>query len=160
MAKTMRSRVAWVLAAILAVAVVGGVGLLGVRLRPYWVAMYRGDGADLHGTSLPFAPLEGVSLNSANLIKADLFRANLHGSDLTGADLAGTDLSYANRTGALLTCADLRGADLRGADLRGADLGVGDLLVHRTNLRGIRYDQATRWPAGVDPDDWCPGWCH
>ena len=147
MAKTKVSRMAWVLAVILAGVLVGGIGLLGLRLRPYWLARYRGDRADLHGASLPFVPLEGVSLNNANLTKADLFRANLRGSDLSGANFAAADLSCADLTGALLTCADLRGADL------------GDLLARRADLRGIRYDRATRWPEGVNPDGWCLSRC-
>ena len=38
-----RNRVAWGMAAVLAVVVVGGVGLLGARLRPYWVAKFHGS---------------------------------------------------------------------------------------------------------------------
>src|SRR5436309_900582 len=43
------NRVAWCLAATLALVVLGGIGLLGVRLRPYWVAKYCGRGASLPG---------------------------------------------------------------------------------------------------------------
>jgi uncharacterized protein YjbI with pentapeptide repeats len=76
MAKT--NRVAWGLAAILAVVVVAGAGVLGVRLRSYWVAKYRGHGADLHGAFLAHAPLAG-----SDLPEATLHRANLHGADLS-----------------------------------------------------------------------------
>ena len=51
---------AWGLAAILAVLLLGGVGLLGVRLKPYWVAKYRGRNASLHAAILINAPLAGV----------------------------------------------------------------------------------------------------
>src|SRR5688572_20824541 len=67
------------------------------RLRPYWVARYRGAGADLRGVVL---------------VRAHLVSANLQGADLRGADLGGADLS-----GALLGGARLQGADLRGAKL-------------------------------------------
>src|SRR5205807_10100008 len=60
------SRIVWGLAAILAIFVSGGVAELGVRLRPYWVAKYRGMGADLRGASLPWAPLRGAELGTAD----------------------------------------------------------------------------------------------
>jgi hypothetical protein len=50
------NRAVWALVAALAVIVLGGVGLLGVRLRPYWIAMYRGHGPDLQQTVLIYAP--------------------------------------------------------------------------------------------------------
>ena len=74
------------MAAILAVAMVGGVGLLGVRLRPYWVAKYRGEEADLSGAFLRFAPLAGAQLWEADLSEADLHFANLRGAALGAAD--------------------------------------------------------------------------
>ena len=63
MAKTKTSRIAWGIAAILAMALLGGIGLLGVWLRCYWVARHRGQGADLEGTRL-----EGADLRGANLL--------------------------------------------------------------------------------------------
>ena len=39
----MKNRVAWELAAMLTMVVLGGMAALGVRLRPYWVAKRRGD---------------------------------------------------------------------------------------------------------------------
>src|SRR6266567_4394419 len=85
------NRMAWGIAAILAVVVLGGVGRLGVRLRPYWVAKYRGKGADLHGVFLILAPLRGADLEAANLQHADLA-----GADLTQARLDEANLRYAN----------------------------------------------------------------
>lgn len=155
MTKRTAQRTAWVLCALLAAVMLGAVGLLGMRLKPYWVAKYRGSGADLHRALLIRAPLAGANLTSADLRGADMKDACLVRADLSGANLSAADLSYANLAGAQLTCADLRGADLRGADLRGADMG--DLLVQHADLRGIRCDRATRWPAGFDPDGWCPG---
>lgn len=150
MAERKTNRTAQALAAGLAVVVLGAVALLGMRLRPYWVAKYRGSEADLHCALLIRAPLGEASLRSADLRGADLRGACLARAGLRGANLGAADLSYANLAGAQLTCADLRGADLRGADL-------GDLLIQRADLRGIRCDRATRWPAGFDPDGWCPG---
>lgn len=71
-----------------------GAGLVTVRLRPYWVAKYRGEGADLRGAVLPFAPLRDARLGGANLERAtlqgaDLQRADLFRANLTGARLRG-----------------------------------------------------------------------
>ena len=100
MHKPRTNRTIWILCSALAVVVLAGIGLLAVRLKPYWVAKYRGEGADLHGAVLPGAPLED----------ANLHHANLKGANLRGAHLAGADLGWAN----------LEGADLQGADLRDA----------------------------------------
>ena len=99
------NRVVWGLA----VALVVGVVALGVRFRPYWVARYRGEGADLHGTNL-----QGANLHGVNLRRAWLSDADLQGADLTSADVRG----------AALYDADLRNADLRGAILRGGGAGI------------------------------------
>src|SRR5262249_4843437 len=77
----------WLWAMILAGGMSVGIGLLFVRLRPYWVAKYRGAGADLRGAVLPRAPLRGADLCAANLRSADL-----HGADLRGANLSQTDV--------------------------------------------------------------------
>src|SRR2546421_3817162 len=74
------------LAASLAVVVLGGIGLLGARLRPYWVAKYRGRAANLHQAELFLAPLAG----------ADLWGTNLHEAQLSGANLTGAVLNYAD----------------------------------------------------------------
>jgi uncharacterized protein YjbI with pentapeptide repeats len=160
---TQTSRGAWGLAMLLALVVLVGSGLLFVRFRPYLVARYWGEGADLSEASLAFASLQGAQLWEANLsgadlrgadlrraaLPADLTGADLSGAHLTGAFLAGADLTEANLTGAdlqnaeptkatfrnaNLTRANLAGALLGGADLRGADLASADLS--RANLRG------------------------
>jgi uncharacterized protein YjbI with pentapeptide repeats len=114
--KGMNHRVAWAVAAVLAAVVVGGIGLLGVRLRPYWVARYRGINADMPGVQIPGASLDGVHLEGARLTGTNLRRANLRraipdGANLTNADLRGADMRNAILEGASLL-ADLRGADL------------------------------------------------
>src|SRR5438128_11154762 len=111
MAKKKTSRVAWVLSAVLAVVVMGGIGLLGLRLRPYWVAKYRGRGADLRGAVLPFAPLPDAFLESAILE-----RANLDGADLRGAYLGFANLKRANLAGANLSSSNLEDPKLHGAN--------------------------------------------
>jgi hypothetical protein len=54
------NRVAWALAAGLSAVLLGGTVMLGVRLRPYWQARYRGKGADLRRAVLIHAPLAGA----------------------------------------------------------------------------------------------------
>src|SRR5438477_83974 len=76
------NRMAWGLASILAALLLGGIWLFGVRLRPYWMAKYRGEEADLSGALLISAPLAGAALWGA-----DLTNAGLEGADLTGANL-------------------------------------------------------------------------
>ena len=103
-------------------------------VRPYWVAKYRGEGADLAGAMLYRAPLAGANLFYANLSGAKLRRADLRGASIIIADLRGADLRGANLTGAILWEADLTGAILQGA-----------------NLQGAYYVAETRWPEGFDP---------
>jgi hypothetical protein len=90
------NRVAWGLAVILAGVLLGATGLLFLRLRPYWIARYRGAGADLRQAFLPLAPLHAAILDHAHLQQANLQRA-----DLRGADLRGTDPSAALLRGAI-----------------------------------------------------------
>jgi uncharacterized protein YjbI with pentapeptide repeats len=132
---------------VLAAVLLGGIGVLGVRLRPYWVAKYRGNFADLHNALLAGAHLQGAHLCGADLRGANLsFRPTretfdgdvytiLYPANLSDADLQGADLRQA----------DLRGADLTGADLRGA-------ILNRATLTGARYNTHTRWPSGFDPE--------
>src|SRR2546430_1952320 len=87
-----KNRTVWALCAVLAGLLLAGAGLLLVRLRPYWVAKYRGQSAALRGAALPLAPLAG----------ADLSRADLTGANLSGANLAGARLFLAKLPGARL----------------------------------------------------------
>src|SRR5205823_15005332 len=50
----------WAIAALLAGGVLVGLTLLGVRLRPYLIARYRGMGADRRGAMLAHAALAGA----------------------------------------------------------------------------------------------------
>jgi uncharacterized protein YjbI with pentapeptide repeats len=157
------NRVAWWLILVLSVAVLGGCSLLGVRLKPYWVAKYRGEDALLEGAFLQFAPLRGANLTEACMPKAVLRGANLSGACLSGAYLADADLRGADLHGANLgehpivgahnlariTC--LAGADLREADLRGANL-TGVSLTD-AKLTGAVYDARTRWPWWADAQE-------
>lgn len=128
------NRVAWGLAGLLAVVVLGGIGLLGLWLRCYWVAMYRGQGANLRGAFLMFALLR---------------RAELGGADLRRADLCGADLRDAN-----IGSTNLMGVRLYGADLRGASFDYADLAAVESDARLLawcrpaRPGPAWRRPAG------------
>jgi hypothetical protein len=128
------NRIAWSVCALLAGVVLIGVGVLGLRLRPYYVAIVAGRGANLRRTSLRFAPLRRADLCSANLR-----RAGLPGASLRKANLKRTDLRYAN-----LADANLRGAILVGANLTGANLTG-------ARMKGARYDARTHWFPGFDP---------
>jgi uncharacterized protein YjbI with pentapeptide repeats len=162
---------AWICAT-LTVVILSSISLLAVRLRPYWVAKYRGTEADLHGASLRGAPLRDADLAGTNFRGADLRGADLRHANLScttsfresvevtrtgatvehwvraflegGADLRGANLQRADLQHARLWRADLRNADLRAANLGGVDLvGVW--------LKGALYDSCTQWPAGFDP---------
>jgi Pentapeptide repeats (8 copies) len=156
-------RTSWAVCVLLAGVVLSGVGTLAVRLRPYWVARYGGEGADLRGVSLRGAPLSradlfGADLTGANLQRADLRRANLSQAGLKrtnirGASLRGANLSDADLTGANLQGADLQWADLSGALLKGADLRYAELAhavldgtdLRDTTLQGTNLSQVWCW---------------
>jgi hypothetical protein len=105
--------------------------------------------ANLSGALMASANLSDAVLERANLEMADLREATLPQARLPCADAALADLSGANLEGANLRDADLTGADLRGADLRGADLT--GCRLGRTHIDGVRWNDATRWPAGFAP---------
>jgi len=173
----MRNRVAWGSAAVLAVVLVGGVGALFVRFRPYLIARFWGRGAYLNDAWLPGARLSGVDLRDALLFGANLRGSHLVGTDLRNASLAGADLSHANLQDADLEGAfllgghsveglrgpgkrtlhlkprqtDLRGADLRGANLQGARLNTDGSRIPSVLLSGARYNSLTCWPSGFNP---------
>ena len=173
----MRNPVAWGLAAVLAAVVLIGIGLLGARLRPYWVAKYRGERAELQGVVLVFGPFQGANLIATKLQGANLGGSNLETANLYFANLQRANLRGVNLRGAYLAAADLRGADLRGADLTTAYVpspgsrqmyfpketfpqilrqqampgGSSYFTAFATRLTGARYDALTRWPKGFDP---------
>jgi uncharacterized protein YjbI with pentapeptide repeats len=137
---TKTNRTTWAVCAALAGAVLVGVGVLGARLKPCWVAKYRGEGADLRGAVLMHAPLAG-----ANLQFADLRDADLRGADLTGAFLGGAQLQGA----------DLRGAHLDHVTINPAWEDVETVKRHQPDLEAWEepayYDDRTGWPVGFDP---------
>ena len=104
----------WLCASFAAAELVGA-SLAIIRLRPYWIAKYRGAGADLRQSFLQWAPLHRAiltraRLQQANLRGADLDQAALYSANLSGADLSGADLDNARIIGANLQGASLRGA--------------------------------------------------
>jgi uncharacterized protein YjbI with pentapeptide repeats len=120
-------------------------------------------GANLHQANLSKANLTEARLVVANLTEADLTGADLHGANLEGADLIGVNLRQADLrdsimivanlveadlSGAILTGANLEAAELMDANLQGADLSRANLK--RTALRGVRYNNQTKWPKGLN----------
>jgi Pentapeptide repeats (8 copies) len=171
-----KHRIAWMICALLAGLVLVGCGVLGVRLRPYWMAKYRGRDAELHTAVLSYAPLSEADLCGADLRAALLDDATLaheygYVNDDARAVLGIAIVHYDEHTrwpegfdpkdpmrldlrncvleGFDLRHAKLRGADLHGAYPSGADLSDGDLTD--ADLSGAQYDADTRWPAGFNP---------
>src|SRR6266700_1644480 len=104
-----KSRMVWIFCAALAAAVLGP---LAVLLRPYSIAKFRGEGANLRGAMLVDAPLHEANLRAAALSRAFLFHAILVRAQLEDADLTSAVLIGANLTGADLTSVSLQGAGI------------------------------------------------
>jgi hypothetical protein len=172
------NRVAWGVALVLVLVLLGAVGLLFLQVYPYprfgpyahWIATNRGRNARLIEARLRSAHLRGADLRNADLGFADLAGADLTGANLAGAGLRHTNLRRARLQQADLHDADLIAVDMRSADLRGADLTGVKLAFTPAELRvmaggppppepdwnnlkftGARYDARTRWPSGFDP---------
>jgi hypothetical protein len=129
------ARMTLAVCAVAAAVILWATGLLLVRLKPYWVAKYRGEGANLERVMLIYAPLARASLHRAVLRDADLSHADLRGADLCRASLYG---------------ANLIGADLRGTLVLGADLS--NARLPGVKFKGAIGDPSTRWPAGFRPE--------
>jgi uncharacterized protein YjbI with pentapeptide repeats len=105
------------------------------------------ESANLEGTSLWWANLEGARLGFANLERANLWWANLHNTLLIRANLREADLRWAN----------LRGAELADARLDGAQLTNTNLQT--ANLRGVhglsreRLQNASNWVLAFYSED-------
>jgi hypothetical protein len=147
---------AWRLCGILAALLVAGLWILGreVTQHPYFVARYRGEGADLRGARLRHAQLGGAYLLCALLQRADLRGAHLRLADLAHTDLQRANLAGADLRSAEIICADLRNADLSHAALGGANLQDADLRganLTGAQLTGSFDDYRTQWPRGFRP---------
>ncbi|WP_169054297.1 pentapeptide repeat-containing protein [Nitratireductor sp. XY-223] len=80
------------------------------------------ENASLQGAVLNSASLQGASFAFARLHGASLLRASLQGATLDGASLEGSTFNFAKLHGATLNNSSLRGALLDGAQLQGASL--------------------------------------
>jgi uncharacterized protein YjbI with pentapeptide repeats len=120
------NRILWLIAAILSALVLGGIGMLFVRLRPYWTAKYRGARADLR---------------CADLRGAKLLDADLRGADLRGANFQETDLDHITGLVSITIEDGPAGRPGRVVSTYGLD----------PKLTGARYNDRTRWPADFDP---------
>ncbi|MCP4408949.1 MAG: pentapeptide repeat-containing protein [Gammaproteobacteria bacterium] len=140
--------------------------LRGVNLGKADLSLTYLDGVYLGGANLSRANLSAAYLSGANLSRANLSGANLSAADLSltymgEAYLSGAILSSVNLSAAYLSGADLSGVDLRNANLNSASLSGTDLSganltgvsLHGTDLSGARYDDATAWPKGFDPEE-------
>src|SRR5436309_1751010 len=119
---------AWLLFVTLGAIALGGAGPLGLRWgKAYQTAKHRGEGTNLHGAFLAFAPLRGAHLGEANLHHATLPGANLAEAWLNEAKAQYANLAGASLRGAFLFNAKLQHARLRGADFTDAALVGADL---------------------------------
>jgi hypothetical protein len=105
------------------------------------VVMFEVKAATLEGANLAGAFLLGSQLSGMRCGRINLRGATLKDADLTGADFVGADLTGANLSRATLRHANFRSADLTHANLAGAI------------LEGTLYDERTRWPAGLRPEE-------
>lgn len=99
------------------------------------------ENAQLQGASLEGATLSGAYARRAQLQGANLHRAKLHGATLTRANLQGAALYDALLYGAGLDGAQLQGADLRTASMQGASFE--SALLHGAMLANTRLEGAS-----------------
>jgi uncharacterized protein YjbI with pentapeptide repeats len=104
------------------------------------------QGAELSGTNLIRAALNGADLGAADLHDTDLSTAHLNNAQLGMANLSGADLTTADLLDARLGSTNLRDANLRDADLSGADLSYADLL----DAQGVTKDQLEQQAATLE----------
>lgn len=146
----------------LAIAAIIAVGVVVMRLMSRRTPVKAGLTVEGESSG-SYKGLRGANLRNADLKYIELrygdvaggTHKGLEGADLRGADLTDAHLTAARMSGAFLAKATLKGAtlvqaDLSEADLRGADL-TGASLVG-ANLEGARYNDATKFPVGFDPD--------
>lgn len=115
-------------------------------------------GVDLYGADLRYAVLRTTNLSPANLSTAELRQADLRdtivscGSCAVLSSVMAANLNGADLRGARFGEAGILGALFEGADLRGANLA--DVIGTPESMSGALYDEATRRPAWIEPDDW------
>ena len=123
----------------------------------------RAAKANFRAADFTEAKLIGADLSGADLRKAKLDWSRTSAeTDMSGANFEATDLSHVVISHAKLRGANLRnlkgigpcqGVDFRKADLRGANFtGFTDASAEKCKFAGAKYDKATRWPKGFDPE--------
>lgn len=117
-----------------------------------WPDGFSPAGKGMWGPGLDYSHtnLSGVVLRYVDFLKARFDSATMTGSNLFGSSLEGASLRQANLVRASLEDTDLSDADLTGAALDGTNLR-GSRITALTKFQGAIYDDATMWPAGVDP---------
>lgn len=106
--------------------------------------------ANLRGTPMAEAELEGARLDGADLSKCDLRGANMHRVRARSALMMRTDFTRADLRGADFLGAIVQKAVLRGADLRGANLSRADLSLVRVDA-ATKSDDALMLDTRVEP---------
>jgi hypothetical protein len=94
---------------------------------------------------------EGIDLSNHDLSEFYLPRKNFKDANLEGADLRGAVLSSCSFIGT-----KLKGADLRGANLQPIQGTFGPAWLGVTDLTGVLFNSATRWPEGLEHDERWP----
>lgn len=115
--------------------------------------------ANFQGADLTSASLTGAKAAGADFRGATLKAAGMQSADFSGANFQDTDLGNISFQNSKLVGANLRGAkgiadvqktDLRGADLRGAVFTCTAYYMEGCKLKGAKFNQTTKWPAGFD----------
>jgi hypothetical protein len=112
------------------------------------------QGADLTSASFSQAKAAGADFRAAIFKATGLQSANFSGANFQDTDLGNSSFQNSNLAGANLRGAkgigDVQKADLRGADLRGAVFTCTAYYMEGCRLKGAKFDQNTKWPAGFD----------
>lgn len=122
------------------------------------------NGCNGHRVSFRFAKAKGASFSRGAYEDADFSSSSLSDCDFVRAKFARCNFSNAKISRAELNRAVFEECNFRGAlvdrpsettfikcDLRGADLR--DAQVLNMKLRGCSWDETTRWPEGLNPDE-------
>jgi hypothetical protein len=107
------------------------------------------EGAEMIGTTLVQAQLNGADFRHAHINEANADDAHLSNADFRNAILSRVllrhaDLRQANFRGANMVRVDLTLADLRGADFTRADL-------RNAVLTDVCFDNTTKWDSNTPP---------